>query len=184
MTASVRAATGDIFKIPVSEDDCCYGRVVDRNQYLLYLAVMEDVWKTELTPSISDLVSGNIVLAALSTDAMIWHGRWPIVGNDTRYLEKIVRPIYKLEYLKSNETKIVSMFGDEIQDADPDQARILKNQKVVAPIRLGNAAKALNGFGEWLDKYEDLRYSSILRWAEVLGGQRNLDKLHPSSLND
>jgi hypothetical protein len=110
--------------------------------------------------------TAKLLFAALSLDAKIYHGHWPIVGNVKKNLKRIPQPVFKIDqggrmYLESRDSSIY-------RPASNSQAERLRYRTIVAPIRLENALKALCGVGEWHPDYDELRADYAFDSARVL----------------
>ena len=89
------ASEGDVFLIPIGDGDYALGQVAGTWNDELYLVVFEI--RTGQSEAWPELVVGvEPFLAALSLDAKLWNGDWPIIGNFRDNLEGIAEPMFRV----------------------------------------------------------------------------------------
>lgn len=150
---------GDVFLIPLDAAGFGVGQVAGNWNGELYFLIYDAAYPTrEVDPKL--VISQTPLFAALSLDAKIFHGDWPIIGNVTENLGSIPQPAFKVNqegrvFLESRDRSVS-------RPATCDEDAALRFRNVVAPIRLENALKAHKGIGDWNPKYEDLRFKYAL----------------------
>lgn len=162
-----KARVGDVFLVPVDESRFGVGQIAGDWKGELYVIIYEGILSGGV-PDPEDVNSAKPLFAALSMDAKIHHGDWPIIGNVTKNLERIPQPVFKVDqggqvFLESRDRSIS-------RPASIAEAERLRLRTVVAPVRLENALKAHSGLGEWNSRYDELRADYALESSRVLAG--------------
>ncbi|TMF68740.1 MAG: hypothetical protein E6I13_10540 [Chloroflexi bacterium] len=78
-----KARIGDVFQIPLHPGQVGHGQVVAVNSGPgpLYVVIFRRAWPLDAQPDIRNIVADEIALVAPTMDALIWHGKWPLVGT-------------------------------------------------------------------------------------------------------
>lgn len=160
MAEKVRAKVGDIFQIPIDDTRVGYGQVVVQpEKNVLFVCAFAATTRPGEQPDLEIILRSEILLAGNTFDAKIWHGHWPVVGNEPPNMQAIALPNYK-EGLPG-EAFIESLDMKRRRRATLEEERLLPFRAYVAPVRFENAMKALFGIGDWLATYEDLKYERV-----------------------
>ncbi|MGW8565842.1 hypothetical protein [Isoptericola sp. NPDC055881] len=146
------------------------GQVVGRyGDDALYLAIFERLL------AVGDAVSGALgvlsdgpVFLALSTDAKIHVGHWSVVSN-AAVGDSIPFPVYKEMVGVPGNYEVVDYTGMRRRSATPAEIEILPNRKIVAPIRLQKALRAIHGLEPWNEVFEELRPGVRPTSADMFG---------------
>jgi Immunity protein 26 len=151
MTKNIKI--GDVFLIPLDDAGFGVGQVAGNWQGELYLIIYEATSATQ-NVALDEIMSKPPWLAALSLDAKLWNGDWPIIGNVQENLDGVPQPVFKVNqdeqvFLESRDRSIS-------RPATAQEEQILRLRNVVAPIRLENALKARHGIGSWNPRYDEL----------------------------
>lgn len=148
---SIRAAAGDIFEIPLPDGRSGYGQIIiDGDE--LYVAVFRDLYSA--LPDLDELVENDILLVGWTADALIYHGRWKIVGNRPPIVARVPFPSYKVSL--SGKPYVHDFAGKNRRPATAEEWQLLDYKTNVAPIRYQKAFLAYHGIGEWLQYYKEL----------------------------
>lgn len=152
---------GDVFEIPAPEGTRGLGQVV-RAGGNLYVIIFSELFGPN--PPLATLASVDILLAAWTTDALFFHGRWPVIGNYPIVEGRIPFPSYLVTI---NGASVVEDFdGMKRRLATSEDLSLLQYRATVAPIRLQNAFLARHGFGKWDPAYDALTAEAA--WKRVL----------------
>jgi hypothetical protein len=165
MSKRIKTKIGDVFLIPLAENRFGIGQVSASWEGELYIVIFETVY-TSTQVNADEILGKRPILAALSLDALIWNGQWPIIGSITSNLSDLPHPTYKV-----NEGHIVFVESRDRLTSRPatsEEERILKFRTVVAPIRLENALKAYHGIGEWQPRFDELNFLYALESSKLL----------------
>ena len=98
MVKRPKTRIGDIFQIPLDSGTVSYGQVVAVNSGPgpLYVVVFRRVSPQDAKPALAAVVADDIALVAPTMDALIGHGRWPLVGNLAPELDRVPFPAYRI----------------------------------------------------------------------------------------
>ncbi len=162
-----KARVGDVFLLPIEGSRMGIGQVAGDRQGELYFVIYDVVHETaEVEPA--SVLRETPLFAALSMDAKIYHGDWPIIGNVPENLARIPQPVFKVD--QGGQTFLESRDRSVYRPASSAEAETLRLRTVVAPIRLEKALKAYNGVGEWTEIYDDLRAGYALQSSRLIPG--------------
>ena len=167
----IRAKLGDIFMIPVQDSKYAIGQVLNiRHGGELYIAVWRDlVGEGEFKRE--SLLHSSPWLGVLTLDALIWHGRWPIIDNYTDNIGEIPRPYFKLN--DSGVYNIVDIDLEPIREVKSGEMDQLINKTTVAPIVVQDAVQAWFGIGDWNRNDDKLLFEYVIKSSAIaLGGAR------------
>ena len=157
MAAQPRLEIGDVITVPIDNDRIGIGQVAAK--YLnegYYFVVFETDYPISALPSPREAVTDEVALVALSLDAKIAAGHWKIVGNEP-VRPDLPLPAYKETVGAPDRVDVVDFSGTRRRRATPAEISRLRNRKVIAPVRLERALRALHGTGQWQDAYDELR---------------------------
>jgi hypothetical protein len=160
-----KVRVGDVFLIPIDDTRCGVGQIAGDWKGELYIVVYNGTWAT-VAVDIEKATSAEIIFAALSLDAKIYHGDWRIVGNIKTNLDQIPQPVFKVN--QSGKVFLESRDRSRTRQASPSEAEVLRYRTVVAPIRLEKALKTQHGIGDWLPEYESLRADYAFESSRIL----------------
>lgn len=154
---ATREEVGDIFTMPLGDGRLGYGQIVHRwgdGQY--YVAVFDGTHPPHALPSTDAVLRRRVVLLALTLDALFVHEQWRIVGRGEVPVGAFEWPAYKEAVMPEGRYEVVDYTGEQRRRATDDEVAHLPNRTSVAPIRVEHAFRALNGFGVWEPKFDDL----------------------------
>lgn len=149
-----KAKTGDVFLIPIDGSSFGIGQIAGDWKGELYITVYDVTFQTDdVDPRV--VTTAKLLFAALSLDAKIHNGDWRIIGNVTENLGQVPQPFFKVN--QDGQVFVESRDRSITRPASHSEAEALRFRTVVAPVRLENALKAIEGIGEWNPKFDDLR---------------------------
>lgn len=150
---------GDVFSIPVDDEARVgYGQIVASwGEGHFYFAVFDGVYPADREIDLERHVAGPLLLLALSLDALLFHGHWQVVGHVEVDEERIPWPAYKEGVLPPGAFEVVDARDRRRRMASAEEVERLPFRKVVAPIRVEKALRALIGNEPWDNDYETLR---------------------------
>lgn len=162
---TVETRVGDVFLVPLDEDYCAGGQVVSAWNDELYLAIFDAKLPCkESNPMV--VVDHAPVFLALSLDAKIWHGHWPIVGNVRSNLDRFPQPAFKVR--QSGVFHIESRDRTLSRPATPKEVEQLLFRTVTSPAGIEAAIKAYFGIGIWHPHYDELLAENAFRSSSML----------------
>jgi hypothetical protein len=154
----VQLRVGDLFLVPIDEARVALGQAAALyGQHAYFFAVFELVMHTE-NVAVDLALASPVSFMALSFDAKVAAGDWPIIGN------RAVDPAWPLPAYKEivsvlGRVEIVDHSGTRRRPARGTEAEWVPNRTIVAPIRIERAVRARQGLGPWREEYERLRPS-------------------------
>ena len=151
---SIKVKVGDVFYIPIDSERNVVGQIVSDYKGELF-CVIYDLINTSPELSVEAVDCADIILFAITLDAKLWHGHWPIIGNRKENLNSIPKPKFKIETLTGY--KVEDLTGQTIRRASKLDKAKLAYKTVVAPIRLEKAVKAYYGLEKWAQHFDELK---------------------------
>lgn len=148
---SVRIGAGDIFEILAPDGRRGYGQVIVGGS-AFYVVIFRELY-SEL-PDLDQLITGELLLVGWTLDALIFNGKWKIVGNRLPISARAPFPSYKVRVRGVPHVRDFS--GENYRLATSEDWELLENKTTVAPVRYQNALLSHHGFGEWRSDYEAL----------------------------
>lgn len=153
MATSGGVRAGDVFVIPVEDEEVAVGQVLNvRLGAELLVAVMQGTCRRDEAMIVAR--SRAVVLMGLTMDALLHHGRWIVVGHSEPRRD-VPMPTFKVAVAPGRFVE-ESLDGSKVRDVSRSEAERMPFRKVVAPIRIDKAAKALLGFEPWEPHYDGL----------------------------
>lgn len=148
---SIRINAADIFEMPLFDGRRGYGQVIVGGD-VLYVVVFRDIYDD--LPDLDELIKKDILLVGWTLDALIYHGRWRIVGNRQPLSARVPFPSYKVRVI--GEPYAHDFGGGNYRSATAEDWELLDYKTTVAPIMYQRARFARHGVGEWTRDYEEL----------------------------
>jgi hypothetical protein len=164
----IKPKVGDVFLIPLSATSSAGGHVVAiREKEELYVAVFgQKLRKDEVDPEVT--IAGDPVLLALTLDAKLFHGHWPIIGNLPIAPNRYPEPAFKVEYGYPGIMSIESRDQSVRRAATFDELKVLRYRSVASPIIIEDAIKAHFGIGEWNESDDEYRAEYAMVSAKLI----------------
>lgn len=154
----LKLRVGDIFSVPIDDRRVGYGQIAASwGEGHYYFAVFEGVYSVDEQPEFDAVVSAPLLLLALSLDALLFHEHWRLVGHRDVDQAAIPFPAYKEGVSPPGTFDVVDYTGTRRRRATDLEVERLPFRKVVAPIRVEKAFRALNGTEAWDEAYDALR---------------------------
>lgn len=158
---------GDVFTIPISEDQTGFGQIVKiPNKSNFIIVVFKQVYSGKEWPSLDEIVNDEILFLGYTMDALLYHKYWRIIGNVSTNIDKIQLPYFKLG--TPPDMKIVNFKGDNVRKATREEFDSLDYESVVAPVRYENALKAYYKLADWREDYNELLFERTLQSIKVV----------------
>jgi len=134
-----KAKVGDVFRVSVSETRSGFGQVLADRQGELLIVIYSLVVGNHELPSMDAIVCSEPLFIAISLDAMIWDGTWPIVGNTVPDHNKLPLPKYKVTI--GGSTYVESFNERKRRPATDSEVQLLPSRAVYSPQVLEDALK-------------------------------------------
>ncbi|PJI38590.1 MAG: hypothetical protein CTR54_21185 [Rhizobium sp.] len=161
----IQAEVGDVFLVPLDGKGWALGQLVSAWNHELYVAVFGHKVETrDVNPHC--VVDQEPVFLALTLDAKLFHGDWPILGNVRENLASFPQPAFKVR--RSGVLHIESRDRTVSRPASPAEAEILRYRSVSSPAVIEKAIQAHFGIGEWSPHYDDFPAAYAFESARLL----------------
>lgn len=153
------AQIGDVFSIPLGNGQFAYGQIVT-DTIEKYYAIFDYI--NSISPDIEELVRMRIIFLAMTVDAFIEDGDWPVIGN-TRPPPDIDFPEYLIE--TSVGSCVMNYTGKILRKATFLDMNTLTNRSSFSPKALELAVKVKLGGegGEWYPAMSKMLYKQSNR---------------------
>jgi hypothetical protein len=92
----IRVKAGDIFQIPITDLQFCFGQVVINNKGVLRVVTFDQLYNSDDTFTIEQILNSKIILLTDTMDAKIWNGDWKIYSNASIVDKDLPRPKFKV----------------------------------------------------------------------------------------
>lgn len=165
---NVKVSEGDIFEMLLPDGGRGFGQIIVTGK-LLYIVIFRELY--DRVPDLDELIKTQILLVGWTVDALLFHGRWNVIGNRPVMAESVPFPSYKI--LVEGRMHVQDFEGRRLQPATPVEIELLENKTTVAPIRYQNAFLAWHGKGKWEPDYDRLTLQHVQRRVRSWQGVRH-----------
>lgn len=171
MAVSRVAAPGRVFVVPVDERRHAVGQVLARyGRHTQFYAIF-DWWVSPRESPLDGFAARSgrehVALLALSMDAKLAVKDWVVVGRAPIAAASIL-PAFK-EATAPGVYDVVDHSGMRRRRATAADVELLPFRRVVAPIILENAARAVAGVTDWQPDYNDFNPLGRVTSADAFG---------------
>lgn len=164
----IKANVGDVFLVPLDCQSWAVGQLISAWNEELYVTIFDK--KTEARElDLSATLNLNSALFALTLDAKLFHGDWPILGNVDENLDRFPQPAFKVR--QSGVVYIESRDRTVSRPASPSEAEILRYRSVSYPAIIEEAAQGYFGFCEWNAHFDKFRPEYAIFSSRLLNGE-------------
>lgn len=168
----IKAKIGDVFLVPLKDKCWAVGQLVNAWNDELYIAIFDKkVEKKDINPR--GVLTQDPVILALTLDAKLFHGNWPILGNVKENLAGFPQPAFKVRqsgiiYMESRDRTVS-------RPASPQEAGILRYRSISSPAVIEDAIQGLFGISEWNSNFNDLRADYAFESSRLLAKQSSIE---------
>jgi hypothetical protein len=141
----------DIFEMLLPDGRLAYGVAVIGGG-TPYIIVLKSVHTAR--PDLSLLITDEIALVGRTMDALIHHGRWPIVGTGYRDRGDVPYPNWKV--LVEGRLMVTDFSGTPLRPITPEEDQLLDFRFSQSPIAFQNAMESLHGLRDWRSEDDKL----------------------------
>ena len=149
----VKLTEGEVFELALPDGRFGYGMVVKqgklKNGGTPFVAVFGSAHSER--PDLAKIVSDPVALAGWTMDALVYHGRWNVIG---RSLTRPPIPFPNFKVGMEGKVYATDVDGNLIDEATPEERELLDFRWTRAPIAFQNAFEALHGFGDRQEHYD------------------------------
>jgi Immunity protein 26 len=158
MSRKFKINIGDVFTVPLSDDQSCYGQVLGIRHPIYYLAAFD-----ALVPSgnskIKDISTAKILFLGAFINPFKVRPTWLMVGN-TQARNETGFPAHRI--LSGGNYYVETWDGSHRRLATEEEVALLDNSITCSAAVLESALKAHFGLGEWEPKFHDtLKYEYV-----------------------
>jgi hypothetical protein len=167
--AKFKLKQGDIFSIPLVEDQIGFGQIINfpNSKDVFIMGCFDVKNRVDSIDNVDNICQFDLVLLSYCTDAKIYHGQWELIGNCDRNLNMISLPYFKLGS-PPDELYLIDFKSTRKKAITLSQFEQLNYKTTFSPVRYENALKAHFGFQPWVSEdYDRLTYKEVLRSVEV-----------------
>ncbi|MEP1422293.1 MAG: Imm26 family immunity protein [Erythrobacter sp.] len=161
----IEVNVGDVFLVPLDDKSWALGQIISDYEGELYVAIFSEKQETQKVDPDS-VIGQKPTFLALTLDAKLFHGDWPILGNMQDNLADFPQPNFKVR--QSGVVHIESRDRSVSRQATPAEAEILGYRSVSSPAVIENAVKAHFGIGDWTTHYNEFQADYAYRSARLL----------------
>ena len=152
----IRAKTGDIFQIPISDTEFSFGQVVVKNKGALCIVTFDGLHKYDDHFTTEQILKSKIILPTDTMDAKIWNGDWMVYSNTPVVDTDLSRPNFKVGL---DPVFITDYSGQKVKVATEQENGFYDYKFSVAPIRVQNTMKAYFKLADWDPDFDKLTYN-------------------------
>lgn len=161
----IQVNVGDVFLVPLDDENGALGQLVSDYKGELYVAIFgQKIATQDLDPR--RVIGQEPIFLALTLDAKLFHGDWPIVGNVQENLADFPQPAFKVR--QSGVAYIESRDRSVSRPAAPAEAEILRYRSVSSPAVIEKAVQAHFGIGDWTPHYDEFPADYAYQSARLL----------------
>ncbi|MDF1836101.1 MAG: Imm26 family immunity protein [Alteraurantiacibacter sp. bin_em_oilr2.035] len=161
----IQVNVGDVFLIPLDDENWVLGQLVSDYKGELYVSIFSQKVATQDVDAKS-VIGQSPIFLALTLDAKLFHGDWPIVGNVQDNLVDFPQPAFKVR--QSGVVYIESRDRTISRQATPTEAEILRYRSVSSPAMIEKAVQAHFGLGDWASHYDKFPAGYAYQSARLL----------------
>jgi len=161
----IQVRVGDVFLVPLDGENWALGQLVSAWNDELYVAVFDQKReKQQADPG--SVVDQEPIFLALTLDAKLFHGDWPIIGNVQENLASFPQPAFKVR--QSGVVHIESRDRTVSRPATQAEAEILRYRSVSSPAVIEEAVQAHFGIGEWSPHFDEFPADYAVQSSRLL----------------
>lgn len=150
----IQVTVGDVFLVPLNGKSWALGQLVSAWNEELYVAIYGQKFETQQVDPRS-VIGLEPALLALTLDAKLFHGDWPIIGNVQENLSSLPQPAFKVR--QSGIVHIEARDRSMSRPASPSEAEILRYRSVSSPAVIEEAVQGYFGVCEWNPHFDKIR---------------------------
>jgi hypothetical protein len=170
MAKRFKLNVGDVFTIPLNENEVGFGQCVTPHKKTsggFVIAVYSFRKDKNQTVDISKIVNTEPIFLGYTFDAKLYHKDWEIIGNYIENISSLKLPYNRLG-TPPDEIYLIDVNSNRIAEISEEIFNELTYKTEIAPIRYENALKAYFGLQEWkAEDYDKLLYKHVLQSNEI-----------------
>lgn len=142
-----------MFEVELGPSTVAIGQVIDTSGDQLFVVTTKG---EHPRGGAAGMDADRVALGAITLDAFFFHNRWVVTGN------AVPLPLHLPTFVVAttpNRWVRESFHGEQLEVLSPEAAESLRPRKIVAPVRIDRATKALHGYLPWEPVYDELLIS-------------------------
>lgn len=171
MAKRFKLNVGDVFTIPLNENEVGFGQCVTPHKktsggFVIAVYPLRENKNQEI--NIAKVVNANPIFLGFTFDALLCDlPKWKIIGNYIDNLGSIKLPYNRLG-TPPDEIYLLNVNNERIAEISEEVFNELEYKTEIAPIRYENALKAHFGLQEWkAEDYDKILYKHTLKSNEI-----------------
>lgn len=161
----IQVKVGDVFLVPLDGESWALGQLVSSWNDELYVAIFGQKVETQNVDPRS-VVTQEPVFLALTLDAKLFHGDWPIIGNVQDNLASLPQPAFKVR--QSGVIYIESRDRTVSRPASSSEAELLRYRNVSSPAMIEEAVQGRFDVCEWNSHYDKFHADYAVASSKLL----------------
>jgi len=145
---------GDLVSIPSIDEQVAYSLVVGKYHTAFFVAVYDGVYQPGDQDALASAKTAAFALIALTFDAKVVNGQWPVLGRMDFSPDEIPFPAYRLD--DGGRALVEDHTGTQSRPARTSVEQSLRYRKLISPQILEDAVKALSQAAPWIPNYDAL----------------------------
>jgi len=171
MAKRFKLNVGDVFAIPLNENEVGFGQCVTPHKKTsggFVIAVYSFREDKNQTVDISKIVNTEPIFLGFTFDALLCDlPKWKIIGNYSDNINSLKLPYNRLG-TPPDEIYLLNVNNERIAEISEEIFNELTYKTEIAPIRYENALKAYFGLQEWKEEdYDKILYKHTLKSNEI-----------------
>lgn len=163
----IQVKVGDVFLVPLDGQNWALGQIVSAWNDELYVAIFSQKFEVR-SVNPDSVLTQEVALLALTLDAKLFLGDWPIIGNVQGNLSSFPQPAYKVR--QSGVVYIESRDRTFSRPALPAESEQLRYRSVSYPAIIEEAVQGYFGVMEWNPHFDKFRPGYASESAKLLAG--------------
>ena len=169
-----KVTAGDIFSLPTPDHRLGLGQVIVGGT-VFYIAVFEGLFEA-VPEDLATSLDRDILLVGWTTDALLHHNEWHLVGNAAPIIDRVLFPNYKVRV--NGDPFVHDFSGKNYRPASSEDWEFFELKSTRAPIAFQSALHASCGLREWESRFDGITFSHVKRQAKDRLGTDSLSLRH------
>jgi hypothetical protein len=153
--------SGDLLSIPLDGDLIAIGQVIDSGQEM-YLCVYHPLFIAG--QDIPPLAGTDIALIARTSDELLWHGQWTVIGHQNPPAD-VPRPFYVID--TPNGPMLRTYHGNDVRPATAKDVISYGHQFSVSNITFVKAMRHIHGIESYQRDFARITFGVVTERAAL-----------------
>ena len=161
----IKARVGDIFQIPLGDDQVGFGQIVAKCNPICYMVAFDLVAHKDAPAVVEQILASPIIFLGNFFDSLIKIGEWKVIANAKPDLGKIPFPCYQVEI--EGKVYVESWDAELRRPATLMEIELLDRPNNNGPAFLQDAVKAHFGKVPYDPECDKFRHDHVLARSTV-----------------